>query len=68
MQYLLMCCFNEQLWEKIPEAQRSDAMREYGEFVQGIVKSGQYRAGAKLQPSSTAVTIREKNGKRLITD
>jgi hypothetical protein len=68
MQYLLMCYINEQLWEKIPELQRREIMQEYGEFVQGIVKSGHYRAGAKLQPSSTAVTIRGKNGERLITD
>jgi hypothetical protein len=68
MRYLLMCHFNEKLWAKIPESQRSEIMQEYGKFVQGIVKSGHYRAGAMLQLSSTAATVRENNGKRVITD
>jgi hypothetical protein len=68
MQYLLMCCFDEELWAKISESQRDKIMQKYGEFVQGIVKSGHYRAGAKLGPSSTATTVREKNGKPVITD
>jgi hypothetical protein len=68
MQYLLMCCFDEKQWEKIPESQRDEIMQEYGEFVQNIVKSGHYRAGAKLQSSSTATTVRGRNGKPVLTD
>ena len=68
MQYLLMCYFNEKQWAKIPESQRGEIMREYGQFVEGIVKSGHYRAGAMLQLSSSAATVRGKNGKRVITD
>lgn len=68
MQYLLMCCFDETRWETMPEARRREVMQEYGEFVQAIVKSGHYRAGAKLEPSSMATTVREKNGKLATTD
>jgi hypothetical protein len=68
MQYLLMCCFDEKQWGKIPESQRDEIMQEYGEFVQSIVKSGHYLAGAKLQSSSTASTVRGRNGKPVITD
>jgi hypothetical protein len=68
MQYMLMCCFDEKHWEKIPEAQRDGIMREYGEFVQSLVNSGHYLAGAKLQSSLTAVTVRSKKGKAAITD
>lgn len=68
MQYMLMCCFDEQLWAKLPEAQKSRVMQEYGEFVQGIVKSGHYRAGARLEPTSMATTVRAENGKRITTD
>ena len=56
MQYLLMCCFDEDRWEKIPEAERDGIMREYGAWVQGIASSGQHLATAKLRPSSTATT------------
>jgi len=68
MQYLLMCCFDEDRWEKIPEAERDGIMREYGAWVQGVTKSGQHLATAKLRSSATATTVRFKNGKSVITD
>lgn len=70
MQYLLMCCFDERQWNAIPSAQRDGVMQEYGEWVQGAVKSGQYLAGAKLQPTTNATTLRGRNGngKPVITD
>ena len=68
MQYLLMCCFDEKLWEKIPGPQRDGIMQEYGALVQGLVKSGHYLAGAKLQSTSSATTVRAKGGKPVIVD
>jgi hypothetical protein len=68
MQYLLMCCFDEDRWEKIPEPERDGIMREYGAWVQGIASSGQHLATAKLRPSATATTVRFKSGKSVITD
>jgi hypothetical protein len=68
MQYLLMCCFDEKLWEKIPQSQRDGTMQEYGALVEGLVKSGHYLGGAKLQSTSTATTVSGKNGKPVITD
>ena len=32
MQYLLMCCFDESRWSSLPESERADVMRDYGEF------------------------------------
>jgi len=43
-------------------------MDEYGEFIEGLKKSGHYLAGAKLDRSSHAVTVRHRNGKPAITD
>ena len=68
MQYLLMCCFDEAAWEEISEAQRDKVMQEYHTVLQDLAKSGHLRAGAKLRPSTTAVTLRRKNGKPAITD
>ncbi len=68
MQYLLMCCFDETRWEQLPNAQREQIMQEYREFIQTIVKSGHFRGGAKLQPTSMATTVRQRNGKLVITD
>jgi len=68
MQYLLLCCFDEKQWEEIPESQRDGIMREYGELVQSLDKSGHHLSGARLQSSSTAATVRGKNGKLAVTD
>ena len=68
MQYLLMCCFDEKQWEALPESRRDGIMREYGEFLKGLDERGGHLASAKLKPSSTAATIRAKNGKSYVTD
>jgi hypothetical protein len=68
MQYLLLCCFNEKRWNEIPEAQRGRIMQEYGVLLQSLDKSGQHVASAKLQPTSSATTIRGESGKPAITD
>ena len=68
MQYLLMCCFEEKRWDAIPQGERDSLMQKYGEFIQDISRSGHYLSGAKLKSSSAATTVREKNGKSVITD
>jgi hypothetical protein len=68
MQYLLMCCFDEELWAGLPDAQKRQVMREYDEVLQAIGESGHLRASLKLQPSSTSTTVREQTGKPVITD
>ena len=68
MQYLLLCCFDEERWANLPQSQRDEIMREYGAWKQDIMKRGHYRAGAKLQPTSNATTVRARNGKPALTD
>ena len=68
MQYVLMIYDNEETFAAMSEGRRGQLMQAYGEFTQDIVKSGHFRAGAQLQPSSRATTVREKSGKRATTD
>src|SRR6185503_16248324 len=68
MQYLLMCCFDEKRWDAIPKADRDIVMQEYGEWIQATGKTGHYLTGAKLQSTSSATTVRGRNGKPVITD
>jgi hypothetical protein len=68
MRYLLLCCIEETRWEEIPESQRNEIMREYGELLQGLDKSGHHLDSAQLQSSSTAATVRSRNGKLAVTD
>jgi hypothetical protein len=68
VQYLLMCCFNENRWMELPDSHRNRIMDEYGVFIENVKKSGCYIAGAKLDESSSAVTVRVKNGRAATTD
>jgi hypothetical protein len=68
MRYLLLCCFDEERWEAIPDSQRDQIMQDYGELMQSLDKSGHYLAGAKLPSSSAATTVRSKEGKLVVTD
>src|SRR5262245_27471855 len=68
MQFLLMCCMDESQWMDLPESHRQRIMEAYGNFVEGLKKGGHYVAGAKLDRSSHAVSVRRKNGKSAITD
>ena len=68
MQYLLLCCFDEKQWEKLPNSQRDEIMDQYQILEDDLVESGHYRAGAKLGAISAATTVRMKNGRPAITD
>ena len=41
---------------------------EYGTFTQSIIQSGNFKAGDRLQPTTTATTVRVRDGKTLTTD
>jgi hypothetical protein len=68
MQYVLMCCFDEKRWLELPESQRDGFMSEYSALVHDLVRTGRYIAGARLAPTSSATTVRQHNGKPVITD
>ena len=68
MQYLLMCCCDEALWESLPQARRDSIMDDYGKLVHELKQNGRLLGGAKLDSSTSAVTVRQRNGKTLITD
>jgi hypothetical protein len=68
MQYLLMIYQDETCWAQMPDAQQGQIMQEYRVFIQGVVTSGHFRAGARLQPTSMATTVREQHGQWVITD
>ena len=68
MQYLLLCCIDGNTWDALPQSQRDTVMQQYGEWVQDVGRTGQYLAGAKLQPTTNATTIRSRNGKLAVVD
>ncbi|BCA56977.1 hypothetical protein W02_41170 [Nitrospira sp. KM1] len=68
MQYMLMCCFKEDLWEALSDEKKAGIMKDYREVIQGLIKSGQLRGGSQLHPTSSATTVRMTNGKAVFTD
>ena len=68
MQYLLMIYRNEADLGKMDTAERQKMMGDYGAFTQSIIQSGNFKAADRLQPTSTATTVRVRDGKTLTTD
>jgi len=68
MQYLMMIYRNEAELGKLTAADRKQMMADYGAFTQSIVQSGHFKAGDGLQPTTTATTVRVRDGKMLTTD
>src|SRR5712672_234166 len=68
MQYLLMMYRNEADLGKMDAAERQKMTAEYGVFTQSIIQSGYFKAGDGLQPTTTATTVRVRDGKMLTTD
>jgi hypothetical protein len=68
MQYLLMIYRNEAEFGHMDAAARQKVTAEYGTFTQSIIQSGHFKAGDGLQPTSTATTVRVRDGKTLTTD
>ncbi len=66
MQYMLLIYQSEDQ-RPAPDDQRR-IMAEYMAFTQDIVKAGKFKAGDRLEPSTTATTVRVRNGKTLTTD
>ena len=68
MKYMLLIYDDERVWERMSETERHRLFGEYMQFTERIKTSGQYHAGAPLQPVATATTVRVRDGQQLITD
>ena len=68
MKYMLLIYENEKAGATIPEGERQKMFGEYMQFTNDIRASGHYQAGAPLQPTSKATSVRMRNGKRSVTD
>ena len=68
MQYLLLIYRNENYMTEMSATDRQNLAGEYGAYTQSIIQSGHFKAGDGLQPSTTATTVRVRDGKILTTD
>ena len=65
MQYMLLIYLDE---NAPSESQRMECYRESTEFAHQLHASGKYLAAAPLQPTSTASSVRMRDGRGAVTD
>ncbi len=65
MQYMLLIYVDEQ---GPTEAQRQQCYAESAQFAQQLSARGQYVGSSPLHPTSTATSLRVRDGKRVMTD
>ena len=65
MRYMLLIYLDEQA---SGETEREECYVESAQLAQEIHSRGQYLAAAPLHPTSTATSVRVRDGKRLVTD
>jgi hypothetical protein len=68
MKYLLLIHTDEKSWGALSDAERQKVYGEYRELTMQLRSGGNYLAGAQLQPTTTATSVRVRDGKRLVTD
>jgi len=68
MQYLLMLYSDETMWNKMTPAQQQEGAAAYGAYTEALKKAGALAGSNRLQPSSSATTVRITDGKSQILD
>src|SRR2546426_10033138 len=68
MQYLLMIYANEAGWSKLTQTEQKQGMAAYQAFNEALTKAGVLKSANRLQPSSTATTVRIAEGKSQVLD
>jgi len=65
VKYMLLIYFDEQA---LGETERQQCYEESTQLAQDLHSSGQYLSANPLHPTSTATSIKVREGKRLVTD
>ena len=65
MKYMLLIYLDEQA---LSDSEREQCYEESTQFAHDLDARGQYLAAAPLHPTSTATSVRVRDGKRLVTD
>ena len=63
MQYMLLIYAAEAGWSQMSEAQQAQGLAAYNAYTEALRKAGVLSGSSRLQPISTATTVRLANGK-----
>jgi hypothetical protein len=65
MKYMLLIYMDEQ---GLSQSERDHCYQESAQYAQQLNDKGQYLGAGPLHPTSTATSVRTRDGKRLVTD
>ena len=68
MKYMLLIYLNERQWQSLTEEERQQIYSDYRQFSEEIQGSGNFISGSELAPTTSATTVRVREGKPLVTD
>jgi hypothetical protein len=68
MKYLLLTYVNENGWTKMTKAEQEQGAAAYMAYGEALKKAGAIVGSNRLQPTSTATTVRITNGKSQVLD
>ena len=68
MRYMLLICDSEAEFDRLPEQEVAQVMKEYGSYTAALEEAGAYVSGNRLRPVATAKSVRVREGKTLLTD
>jgi hypothetical protein len=68
VKYMLLICRDEPSWDKLSPTERQKIYADTRELAEELTSRRQYLGGFPLHPSSSATSVRVRDGKRLVTD
>src|SRR5262245_14764021 len=68
MEFLALIHADEAGWERMSEAEQQSAREQYGEFANAARAAGVLVAGDELGSTSSATTVRIRDGHQLVSD
>jgi hypothetical protein len=68
VKYVMLICRDEPAWSKLDLSEQQRIYAETLALAEELTARGQYLGGTPLYPSSSATSVRVRDGKRLVTD
>lgn len=68
MRYVLLIYGNEADYANLSQEEQASIFKGYGDFTEEVSSRGIFNGGEPLMPTSSATTVRVRDGKLLTTD
>ena len=68
MRYMLLIHSDETIYSRMSEAENARLMADFGTFTQALKDAGAFVTADRLRPTTTATTVRLRDGAMLTTD